>query len=95
MSNGFQDHRSFPFPHISAGGHALCTNPKCKARLLRSNAILNSENKMLKAMMFTNSAKLFVIERSIIAECSCGNKYDVGQIALEKSSIFFERNGKS
>lgn len=88
------DPHEFPLPHVSAGGHALCTNPKCKSRLLRSNATLHSSPRIFKALMFTNSTKLFVIEGSMIAECICGHKYDVGEIVLGKSSVFFERNRK-
>lgn len=93
-NDGHLEHHEFPVPHISAAGHAICTNPKCKARIMRSNATLHSEPRIFKALMFTNTTKLFVVEGSIIAECACGHKYDVGEVVLGKSSVFFERNRK-
>lgn len=91
-SDGFLHPHEFPPPHVTSGGHAVCTNSQCKSRLLRSNATLYSTPRIFKALMFTNSTKLFVLEGSIIAECVCGNKYDVGEVVLGKSSVFFERN---
>jgi hypothetical protein len=43
-----------------------------------------------KALMFTNSTKIFVVEDGIVAECTCGSKYNVSDIFAK--GIFFKKN---
>jgi len=77
-------------PHMSEGGHAICTNPKCKTRMAKSNATLDVNERLHKALMFTNTTKVFIANGGIVAECICGNKYDVN--GLLGIGIYFEKN---
>lgn len=92
--NGSHEHKilakSFESPHISEGGNAICTNPKCKTRIARSNATIDVNERMEKALMFTNSTKIFVVEDGIVAECSCGSKYNVSEMFAK--GTFFRKN---
>lgn len=74
-------------PHYSTGGHATCTNPKCRSRIAKSNATMDLSERLYKALMITNRTKIFIVEGAVVAECVCGNKYDMG-------GIFFEKNLK-
>lgn len=92
-NNGFlgkeilEDFNHILKPHYSIGGHAVCTNPKCKSRIVKSNATLGTEERLHKALMVTNRTKIFIVEGAVVAECVCGAKYDMG-------GIFFEKNIK-
>lgn len=74
-------------PHYSSGGHATCVNSKCRARIVKSNATMGLEQRLHKALLFTNRTKIFIVEGAVVAECVCGNKYDMG-------GVFFEKNIK-
>lgn len=74
-------------PHYSSGGHATCINPKCRARIVKSNATMDLQERLYKALMVTNRTKIFIVEGAVVAECVCGNKYDMG-------GVFFEKNIK-
>jgi hypothetical protein len=82
--------KSLGIPHMSSGGNAVCTNPKCKTRIARSNATIDMNETIQKALMFTNSTKIFVVEDGIVAECTCGSKYNVSDIFAK--GIFFKKN---
>lgn len=99
MRNGSKAESTSPYeghqferPHVSSGGHVSCTFSKCKNRLMKSNATVNDNDKIFKAMMFTNNTKIFIVNSSMIAECICGAKYDVNDIVSGNRGIFFEKN---
>ena len=72
-------------PHFSSGGHAICTNPRCRSRIVKSNSTIDVHERLYKALMVTNRTKIFVVEGAVVAECVCGSLYDMG-------GIFFEKN---
>jgi len=69
--------KSLRIPHISHSGNAVCTNPSCRARMIKSNAILEANSISHRAVMITGKTKIFLIGKSIIAECVCGTRYDL------------------
>lgn len=75
-------------PHVSIGGHVVCTNSKCKTRIMKSNAHIGS---LTKALLFTNNAKIFIVDGSVVAECICGSKYDMKDM-IQNRGIYFEKN---
>lgn len=92
MNDGSEMPHSEPYnrllkPHYSSGGHATCINSKCRSRIIKSNATMGLEERLHKALMFTNRTKIFIVEGAVVAECVCGNKYDMG-------GVFFEKNVK-
>lgn len=94
MNNGLKDSellaKSFMHPHVSTGGNVVCTNPKCKERIAKSNATISMEDRMEKGLLFTNSTKVFIMNDGVVAECVCGSKYNVSEVFAK--GIFFKKN---
>jgi hypothetical protein len=78
--------KSLQLPHVSSGGNAMCVNPNCRARMIKSNATLEINSIVHKAVMISGKTKVFMIGKSIVGECICGTRYDLGN-ALEKGFI--------
>lgn len=85
LEEGSLDKGGLHSPHYTTGGHATCTNPRCKARIVKSNATVDLSERIYKALMVTNHTKIFIVEGAVVAECVCGNRYDMGGLFLEKS----------
>lgn len=64
-------------PHLSHSGNVTCTNPKCKARIIKSNADLEINSISHKAVMISGKTKIFILGKSFVAECICGAKYNL------------------
>ena len=69
--------KSLRTPHISHTGNAVCTNPSCRTRMIKSNAVLEVNSISHRAVMITGKTKIFLLGKSIIAECVCGTRYDL------------------
>lgn len=82
--------KSFEHPHVSTGGNVVCKNPKCKERIAKSNAVLDINNYPERGLLFTGATKVFVMEDGVVAECTCGNKYNVTD--MFSKGIFFKKN---
>mgnify|MGYP003332514233 CR=1 FL=1 len=67
--------KSLERPHLSITGNVTCTNPKCRTRMVKSNANLEINSMTHRAVMITGKAKIFILGKSIVAECVCGTKY--------------------
>ena len=79
------DDRGLHYPKYSQAGNATCTNPKCKARIVKSNATMDVSERLYKALMVTNRTKIFIVEGAVVAECVCGTRYDMGGVFFEKT----------
>ena len=75
--------KSLRRPHFSTGGNAVCVNPSCRTRMIKSNATLEINSIQHKAVMISGKTKIFMIGKSIVGECICGTRYDLSN-ALEK-----------
>jgi len=45
--------------------------------MIKSNAVLEANSISHRAVMITGKTKIFLIGKSIIAECVCGTRYDL------------------
>ena len=78
--------KSLQRPHVSSGGNAVCVNPACRTRMIKSNATLEINSIQHKAVMISGKTKVFMIGKSIVGECICGTRYDLSD-ALEKGFV--------
>ncbi len=88
MKNGSQENeeqnnlikklqKSLQKPHISTSGNFVCTNPQCKTRMVKSNATLEVNSVVHKAVMINSKTKVFILGKSLILECVCGTRYSI------------------
>ena len=73
--------KSLQKPHVSLSGNAICTNPKCKTRMIKSNATLELNSVIHKAVMINSKTKIFILGKSLVIECICGSRYNIDQSA--------------
>ena len=73
--------KSLQKPHVSVSGNAVCTNPKCKTRMIKSNATLELNSVVYKAVMLNSKTKIFILGKSLVIECICGSRYNIDQSA--------------
>ena len=90
MNNGSQDHqnlsqeqlvknlqKSLKKPHVAQSGNAVCTNPECRTRMVKSNAEIEINSIAHRAVLITGKAKIFILGKSLVAECVCGTRYNL------------------
>lgn len=88
MNNGSQENekqtdlieklqKSLQKPHVSVSGNFVCTNPQCKTRMVKSNATLEVNSVVHKAVMINSKTKVFILGKSLVLECVCGTRYSI------------------
>ncbi len=76
--------KSLQKPHVSVSGHSMCTNPSCKTRMVKSGADIEINSVHHKAVMITGKTKVFILGKSLVAECVCGTKYHIGETGFSE-----------
>jgi len=69
--------KSLQKPHVSTSGNFVCTNPQCKTRMVKSNATLEVNSVVHKAVMINSKTKVFILGKSLVLECVCGSRYSI------------------
>lgn len=69
--------KSLQKPHISVSGNFVCINPQCKTRMIKSNATLEVNSVVHKAVMINSKTKVFILGKSLVLECVCGTRYSI------------------
>lgn len=69
--------KSLQKPHVSVSGNFVCTNPQCKTRMVKSNATLEVNSVVHKAVMINSKTKVFILGKSLVLECVCGTRYSI------------------
>jgi len=69
--------KSLQKPHVSVSGNFVCTNPQCKTRMIKSNATIELNSVVHKAVMINSKTKVFILGKSLVLECVCGTRYSI------------------